>query len=127
MVNIQNLDSFILSTSIKPAPRTDHAAICVNLKTSTCERGNGFWKLNIKVLDSEMFDNTFRSFWQTLKKEITKFRNAKQWWETTKVKIREIGMEVAKKLSKQKHIKMSKVEKMLDIAKKQCACKYTGG
>ena len=43
------LDSSILNVSTKAAIYTDHSAIILRIKTSTCELGKGYWKLSTKL------------------------------------------------------------------------------
>ena len=116
-----SVTSSISKTTIVSAPLTDHAAITLKINTIDAERGPGFWKMNIEVLNSELFENTFKTFWQTWEKSIDKYVDKRQWWEITKIKIKELSIEVAKKLSKERNIKLSQLIKKLDIEKnKSC-------
>ena len=107
------LESNITKPGIVMAPNTDHAAITLNVNTSKCERGTGFWKMNTSVLKSKQFDETFMSFWKSWEKSIDKYDSKKEWWEITKVKIKELSIAVAKQLSKEHNIKVSKLQKEL--------------
>ena len=94
-------------------PNTDHAAITITVNTSQCERGPGFWKMNTSNINTDLFDRTFKTFWNTWEKKIDDYENKKDWWELTKVKIKEISIEVSRHLSKENKIKISKLEKNL--------------
>ena len=107
------LDSYVTQTSAKNAPRTDHAAIQVTIKTIEIESGRGFWKMNNEVIKSILFKQIFKTFWEQWKGEIKKFKNKAKWWDITKVKIRELCIYVAKDI-KSKHRKEEKdLEKMI--------------
>ena len=67
----------------------------MKLKTSAIERGKGFWKMNVKVIESKLFDTTFRTFWKTWVEKINDFDTKKDWWEYTKVKIKLLCIEVS--------------------------------
>lgn len=120
------IDYFLISKTLEPytlkvknviAPKSDHVAICISLKTTEMERGSGYWKMNIDVMNSILFDNTFKAFWKTWHKEINQYESKKKWWEITKIKIKEISIQVAKQLSKEKNIKLSQIEKALNKEK----------
>ena len=81
--------------------------------SSECERGPGFWKLSTKVIESQLFSNTFKTFWQAWSPKIIGSNSKKEWWELTKVKIKELSIEVAKQLSKAHNIELSKLEKAI--------------
>ena len=53
----------------------------------------------------------------TWKKKINEFDSKKKWWELTKVKIKEISIQVSKQLSKERNIKISQLEKQLNTEK----------
>ena len=113
----QALSGSATQISISQAIRTDHAAISLTLRTSDCERGPGFWKLNNSVLESDIFDDTFKTFWASWKTSSDLFDSKKRWWELTKVKIKELSIEISKSLAKSEKIKISKTEKLLDEEK----------
>jgi exodeoxyribonuclease III len=111
------LDPNVTSVSISQAVRTDHAAINLQFRTSDGKRGPGFWKLSSEVLESNAFEAAFIAFWNTWKSEIHNFPTKKAWWELTKVKIKDLSIEIAKDLSKLEKIQITKTEKHLDKEK----------
>ena len=113
----KSLDPMITNTKILQAVRSDHSAIQLTVKTNNQERGPGYWKLSNGILKTETFDNTFKAFWQGWKNEIDNFTSPKEWWELTKMKIKNLSMQVAKEMSKHRKIEESKLQKKLEIEK----------
>ena len=64
--------------------------------------------MNSKTIESKVIDTTFRAFWSTWVTKINDCENKKEWWEITKVKIKEICIEVGKQLSKERNIQIRK-------------------
>ena len=73
--------------------------------------------MNIDVMNSDLFDNTFKTFWTKWEQKIHDYTSKKRWWELTKIKIKEISIQVAKQLSKEDNIKLSKTNKELNLEK----------
>ena len=92
-------------TKIVSAPLSDHQAITLSLNTTECERGPGFWKMNVSILENDIFDRTFLSFWESWKDKIKDHKSKKIWWELAKLKIKELSIEIAKQISKTDNIK----------------------
>ncbi|VDI76277.1 exodeoxyribonuclease III [Mytilus galloprovincialis] len=80
-------------------PFSDHDGVFMKLKTNEPERGPGTWKMNSSVIQSDLFRNTFESFWGNWKLKKNHFENNLEWWEETKIKIKSITIEVAKQLN----------------------------
>ena len=112
-----SIESQITKVNIDNAPKADHEAITMTLNTSKCERGPGFWKMNVDALNSDLFDQTFKTFWKGWKKQINNFESKRKWWELTKIKIKELSIEVAKQISKERNIILSQLEKTLKYEK----------
>ena len=110
----KSLTSYILDTQFITAPITDHSGVVFKLKTSSVDRGPGFWKMNIDVMNSEEFGNVFTAFWETWEKKMVNYESKKMWWEITKVKIKELSIEVAKGRAKERNIRISLLEKSLE-------------
>ena len=113
----KSLDSSIISSCIVQAVRSDHASIQLLVKTNKEERGPGTWKMNNQVLNSDSFINTFTAFWQGWKKETVNFKSLKEWWEMTKVHIKNISIQISKQLSKNYYIQESKLHNELQTLK----------
>ena len=87
---------------VNPLTLKDHKGITLRLNLSQVKRGPGVWKMNEKVVKSDLFTETFEQFWASWVKEKNKFRDIKEWWEMAKIKIKEITIWAATKLNKNK-------------------------
>jgi len=110
----QNLDSSVdkCEIIINPLTLKDHKGITLRFFSSQVKRGPGIWKMNEKVVKSDLFAVAFQQFWASWVTEKRKFKNIKEWWEMTKIKIKEITIWAATKLSKNKD-KIEDLEKDL--------------
>ncbi len=59
----QWIDYTVDSCEIRSSIRTDHSIVELNISDSGPERGKGYWKMNAKVLKTDLFRDTFQSFW----------------------------------------------------------------
>ena len=80
-------------------PFNDHDGVTVSLKTNEAERGPGVWKMNNNVIKSKLFKETFETFWEYWKEKINQFKDKREFWDMTKTKIKDITIEVSKKLA----------------------------
>ena len=111
------LESLVTTANIVQVPSTDHSGTSIKLNTSECQRGPGTWKMNVNILKSDLFDNTFKLFYKSWREKLHLFKTKKEWWEATKNKIKEIAIEISSTLSKQKNIRKSKLAKQLQNEK----------
>lgn len=96
-----NTDHRLYNPKIRYFPFSDHDGVTITLKIKQVERGPGCWKMNNNVITTSLFKNTFEIFWGKWKTNIhnvNMFKNKLQFWDLTKVKIKDITIEIAKKL-----------------------------
>lgn len=56
----------------------------------TCKKNRSvYWHFNVKLLQYKSFCESFKHFWETWKKEKTRFDNVILWWEVGKAHIRD--------------------------------------
>ena len=79
-------------------PFSDHDGISLSLKFTEPERGGGTYKMNNSVLKSELLQRTLESFWSDWRLKKEDFKNKLEWWEQTKVKIKNLTIKVSKQL-----------------------------
>ena len=104
-------------SKIKYCPYSDHNLVSVKFLPRDIERGPGIWKMSNKVIEHEIFSQTFENYWQNLTSTIYKYNNILDWWEITKVRIKEFTIEIGRYINtKDKPIKEmeNKLEKMLE-------------
>ena len=85
----KTLDPDILQTKMVQAVKSDHHLLCVKVKTTDTVRGPRLWKMNNTVLNSDLFENLFKTFYQTWKKKLITFNSKKEWWEVLKLKVQD--------------------------------------
>jgi len=107
-----NLLAQVYSSDIRPAciNSTDHMAISLKLKSQN-NRGPGYWKLNHSYLDDEQY---FDLICQTIDScnDLT-IESAQIKWEVCKIEIKSKTIEFAKLKSRERHNKLSQLEKKL--------------
>ncbi|CAC5375324.1 unnamed protein product [Mytilus coruscus] len=75
-----------------------HDGVTISMNIIEPERGPGYWKMNNSVIKTELFKNTFETFWKSWKLNINRFKDKKEFWDLTKTKIKEITITISKKL-----------------------------
>jgi hypothetical protein len=79
----------------------DHSAISLKIDPENVERGPGVWKMNRLVLESELFDNAFKTMCHSWREKVDYFSDMHTWWDIGKQKIKDIAIWAGKK-TKQK-------------------------
>ena len=113
----KSLQLNVVKVGQKISPQCDHSGITLQLNTSKCDRGKGFWKMNVELLNSKLFDESFKIFWKKWESKITDYDDIKLWWEITKIKIKELSLEVSKQIAKQENEKIQSIEKQIVLEK----------
>ena len=88
---------------IRYFPFRDHDGLTITLEIKQVERSPGCWKMNYSVITgtTSLFKNTFEKFlgkWKTNIHNVNMLKNKLQFWDLTKVKIKDINIEIAEKL-----------------------------
>ncbi len=96
----KGLDSQVKNAEILNNPLTDkdHRAISLEIFTKLIDRGEGIWKMNLKVIENDIFREAFETFWRSWKLKIQDYDNKLIWWDLTKHKIKELTIWAAKKI-----------------------------
>ncbi|VDI29364.1 Hypothetical predicted protein [Mytilus galloprovincialis] len=76
----------------------DHDGVTITMNIVEPERGPGYWKMNNSIIKTDLFKNTFETFWKSWKLNINNFKDKKEFWDLTKTKIKDITITVSKKL-----------------------------
>ncbi|CAC5373259.1 unnamed protein product [Mytilus coruscus] len=79
-------------------PFSDHDGVTITMNINEPERGPFYWKMNNSVIKTDLFKNTFETFWKSWKHKINKFKDKKEFWDLTKTKIKDITITISKKL-----------------------------
>ena len=98
----KNLSSKLYDSQIKNCPFSDHDMVTTKLKIDEIERGPGIWIMNLNTIKSNQFQTAFRLCWEKWKGEKGSFSNILHWWDTVKMRIKSLTMEVSTTLNLQK-------------------------
>ena len=99
---------------------SDHHLITLEIKFSDTERGKGYWKMNHQVIKSTLFHDCFLNFWKLWQQSRHDYTYLKQWWDLTKVKIKQLTIWCSIQLSKKRLDHIRKLENRLRTD--QCWC-----
>ena len=86
------MDVWVQDVRIITSVRSDHNAVKVKLKMVDEARGAGRWKMSKKVIESNLFKETFKQYWTSWKECKDQFANRRVWWSESKENIKEIAM-----------------------------------
>ena len=116
----ENISSLLSNIKIKHCPFSDHKSISMKLLLNESERGPGSWKLSEKVIKSDIFQSSLEACWKHWIEEKDMHETILEWWDITKIKIKELAMEVGKQINiKVKEI--TRIEDQLDtLVKTNC-------
>ena len=112
----KSIDNQIENVTYIPCVFSDHSLIKMEVKTSTVTRGPGYWKLNCLVLESELFQKTFKSMWNDWLKSMANYPNLNTWWDLGKSKIKDLATWCAIKLKEDRTKDIKDLEKSLEHA-----------
>ena len=91
--------------NIKKSYRTDHMMVEAEIQSSTCKRGRGLWRLNIRHLSNYQFVNWMN---QKLDEQINTFQYSNKSpadkWEHLKLTLIRYSQEFSNKLAAQKNL-----------------------
>ncbi|CAC5361410.1 unnamed protein product [Mytilus coruscus] len=94
----ENIDCRLNNAKTVYFPFSDHDGVTISMNIIEPERGPGYWKMNNSVIKTDLFKNTFETFWKSWKLNINKFKDKKEFWDLTKTKIKDITITISKKL-----------------------------
>ncbi len=110
----KSIDSLIKSINSKVAPHTDHYSVEITIQDSNIDKGPGRWMLNTKVIKSRLFRETFTSFWAKWREEKGKFTSHREWWEESKLKIKDIAIWAGKKIGSEEKCRLKEQQHKLE-------------
>ncbi len=93
-----------------------HKAAKMTIETSQSQRGEGRWKINDRVISSDLFRETFMPFWVKWKTQQDSFNDQREWCEESKRKIKELTISCARILKRQEE------REVKDFQQRQDSC-----
>ena len=114
----KSLSSKIFDSRINNFPFSDHNVVSIKIKLDDIQRGPGIWVMNLNTIKSDLFKNTFQTWWESWKNENVKYSDLREWWDITKTKIKKITIETSKILNKSRNKNdIKNLEKQLEDLK----------
>ena len=102
-IYVKHLINNVVSWNTIPISFSDHSMVISKVKISDIKIGKGFWKMNIKLLESEEVELAFKEFWNCLISKKSKYDNLLLWWEDVKRECKWFWKKVSMRLSEQKY------------------------
>ncbi len=84
------MDRWVQEVGTIPAVFSDHNVVYIRLRINEETKGQGRWKMSKKVIESELFRETFTHFWNEWTQSKDMYENNLIWWAETKDKIKEV-------------------------------------
>ena len=107
------MDTWVQEVVTAAAVFSDHNAVKVKLTICEHEKGPGRWKMSKRVIESDLFNETFTEFWLEWSKRKGQFESKKMWWAETKDKIKDVTTWCACQIKKKERGDISRLEKLL--------------
>ena len=91
------------------ASLSDHCGVLLDMRFQSFQYGNRisrgtYWKLNVRILEDEDFEDNFISLWSGLKSKQTRFSDIADWWDMeAKPAIREFCCDFSKQRKKRRN------------------------
>ena len=115
-----NLQDFVKSTDIIHAIKTDHVAIDLVLtKLDQYVRGSGFWKMNVSLLEDEVYLEDLKlriPQWKTT--SMNELSDNRSVWDWLKYNIRNHAIDYSKRKAKGKNERERTLQNEYDVAAK---------
>jgi len=74
-----------MNVGIAPCGLSDHHTVTINFNIKSASHPKSYWHFNVKLVQDNLFCETFKCFWENWKLEKERFENVMQWWEVGKV------------------------------------------
>ncbi len=107
------IEPLVKDIKTRVVPLTDHHGVELQLMKDEIETGPGRWILNSRTLKTKLFMNTFSNFWKKWKLMKCKYNNVAEWWEESKLKIKDIVIWCGKKAKSKEDNEFKNLEKTL--------------
>ena len=106
----ESLDSQVDKIEYVPCVFSDHDMVLLKINLSNVEHGPGVWKMNLSVIESDLFKKCFIDMWDDWKKQCKYFLDLKIWWDLGKKKIKDLTIWCAGKLKQDRDSKKTFLE-----------------
>ena len=118
----EDLQHSVTSCQHKITPAPDHKAVILVIEEGKTERGKGYWKLNVSILNDEEYRADIRQIIRDTISEYINLVDKSSIWELIKVRVKEFSIRyccerVNKKKSKTKLVesKIDRIDRELQV------------
>ncbi len=115
-----SLDNQTDRVEYSPCVFSDHSIVKLDLRVNTASHGNGTWKMNCNVIETDLFKNVFTSWWLEWKKKKEGYDDLNMWWDLGKKRVKELAMWCANKINYDRKFKVSNLEQTLERLEQNC-------
>ncbi|CAM2112210.1 unnamed protein product [Caretta caretta] len=99
------------SSSIRPAPFSDHHLATVTVSLCAEKPGPAYWHFNNSLLEDVGFVASFREFWLAWRGQRHAFPSARRWWDLGKVRARLFCRDYTRGASRRRDAAMGQLER----------------
>ncbi|CAM2112213.1 unnamed protein product [Caretta caretta] len=99
------------SSSIRPAPFSDHHLATVTVSLCAEKPGPAYWHFNNSLLEDVGFVASFREFWLAWRGQRRAFPSARRWWDLGKVRARLFCRDYTRGASRRRDAAMGQLER----------------
>jgi len=108
------------NVDILPSIRSDHSAIYLKLKTTEGDqRGKGYWKLNVSLLQEEDYVKGMVENFAKWMEEYIEIKDKRVKWEIMKYNIRKFSRKYSKKKAEERKDKQNELQTNLKLAEEE--------
>ena len=101
---VKDFQNNIASIQTIPVSWSDHCSIKLSLKLeNVMTPGKGYWKLNCSILDHDIIENNFGTYWECIQKKKHNFDNILEWWKFAKSELKNFFIRCSKQINKEKY------------------------
>ena len=115
----ENLLKSVQQCSHENAPVPDHKAVYMHIYQSNNKRGNGYWKLNVSILNDELY---VKGITEIIRKSISDYQlivSKGKLWELIKIKIKEYSISYCRRKSSVKTCQINEMASKLNALDKK--------
>ncbi|CAH1276930.1 ZCCHC3 [Branchiostoma lanceolatum] len=103
-------------SEIKSCPFSDHdGALASIVLVPSVEQGRGLWKCNVKALEDRCLRENFLEQYAKWREGKGTERSLREWWDSTKGKIRDLLREHSKRKAKEASLIQQDLERQVDL------------
>ncbi|CAM4605007.1 unnamed protein product [Caretta caretta] len=110
------------SSTIRPAPFSDHHLVAVTVSLRAEGPGPAYWHFNNSLLEDESFVMSFREFWLAWREQWRAFPSVRRWWDLGKVRAKLFCRNYTRGTSRRRNAAIEQLEReVLELERRLAA------